>query len=144
MTKEKIKFELMSDSIDAFGIKLFRIKAKVDGKYYKKGEIGGYVESLKLKNGDARVSGNAWVSGYALVSQWSPVSTPAKMAAVAVAVPASTIPTTARTIGWLTRSLTFSIRECATWPLASRLMMCSSMIRMSRPWSMIRIIEGVS
>ena len=62
------KFELISESkINFFGIEFFRIKALVDGKYYKKGEVGGFVESLKLKNGDARVYGDAWVYGDARV-----------------------------------------------------------------------------
>ena len=65
---EQEKFELIAESkVDFFGITLFRIKAKVDGKYYKKDEVGGWVESLALKNGDARVYGDAWVSGNAKV-----------------------------------------------------------------------------
>src|SRR3990167_4752100 len=63
------KFELTSEfKINIDGVKCFRIKALVDGKYYKKGELGGYVESLELKSGDARVSGDAWVYGNARVS----------------------------------------------------------------------------
>jgi len=66
--KEKQEFELTSESIvNAFGIKLFRIKSLVKGKYYNKGELGGFVESLNLTNGDARVYGNAWVYGDAQV-----------------------------------------------------------------------------
>ena len=62
------KFELTSEfKINIDGVKCFRIKALVDGKYYKKGELGGYVESLELKSGDARVSGDAWVYGNARV-----------------------------------------------------------------------------
>ena len=52
--------------------KLFRLRAKVEfkNKYrvIKKGELGGWLESLKLKSGNARVCGNAWVSGNAEVS----------------------------------------------------------------------------
>ena len=65
----EIKIELTEKSkIDTYGItKLFQIRAKVDIKnkfgLIPKGTIGGWVESLKLKNGDARVSGNARVSG---------------------------------------------------------------------------------
>jgi hypothetical protein len=67
MVEKKI-FELTSESkVNFLGIKLFRIKALVKGKYYEKGEIGGWVESLVLKSGDARVSGNAWVYGNAEV-----------------------------------------------------------------------------
>ena len=72
-TKNIIKdvelFELTKEfKINGYGVKLFRIRALVDGKYYKKGEVGGWVKSLKLKSGDARVFGNAWVSGNAEVS----------------------------------------------------------------------------
>ena len=73
--EQEEKFELMDDFIiNIFGIKLFRLKAKVDGKHYKKGEIGGFVESLKLKNGGARVFGDAWVSGNAQVYNNAQVS----------------------------------------------------------------------
>ena len=62
------KFELTKETkVNLFGVKLFRIKAKVDGKYYKKGEIGGWVESLELKSGNERITQNAWVSGDAEV-----------------------------------------------------------------------------
>jgi hypothetical protein len=65
---EEIKFELTNESkINIFGIKLFRIKALVDGKLYSKGFLGGWVESLLLKSGDARISDNAWVYGDAEV-----------------------------------------------------------------------------
>ena len=52
--------------------KLFRLRAKVEfkNKYrvIKKGELGGWLESLKLKSGNARVCGNARVSDNAWVS----------------------------------------------------------------------------
>ena len=78
--EQEEKFELMDDFIiNIFGIKLFRLKAKVDGKHYKKGEIGGFVESLKLKNGGARVFGDAWVSGNAQVYNNAQVSGDARV-----------------------------------------------------------------
>ena len=65
---EEQKFELTSEfKLNIDGIKCFRIKALVDGKFYKKGELGGYVESLELKSGNARVYGDAYVSGNARV-----------------------------------------------------------------------------
>ena len=69
MTKD-IKFELTSESItNTWGVKLYRIRATVDIKArgVKKGELGGFVESTHLSNGDARISGNAWVSQNAQV-----------------------------------------------------------------------------
>ena len=75
---EMKKFELTSDFvINAFGKKLFRIKALIDIEKYdvKAGDLGGYVEkeeNLKHEgdawvSGDARVYGNAEVSGDAWV-----------------------------------------------------------------------------
>ena len=73
------KFELTTEFItNAFGKKLFRIKALVEFGDVKAGELGGYVEKEEnvsqdgnaWVSGDARVSGNARVSGdadYALV-----------------------------------------------------------------------------
>lgn len=63
----KPKFELTSETKTIGKIKLYRIKALVDGKYYKKGDIGGWVQSLKLKNKKDRISDNAWVCGDARV-----------------------------------------------------------------------------
>lgn len=57
------KFELTTDFITVFGIKLFRIKALVEFGDIKAGEIGGYVQ--KEENLDQ--SGNAWVFGNAQV-----------------------------------------------------------------------------
>ncbi len=68
---QAIKFELTSETtVNAWGVTLFRIKATVDirARGVKKGELGGWVESTHLDNGDARVSGNAWVYGDARVS----------------------------------------------------------------------------
>ena len=61
------KFELTTEFItNAFGKKLFRIKALVEFGDVKAGELGGYVE----KEGNVSQAGNAWVYGnadYALV-----------------------------------------------------------------------------
>ena len=71
------KFELTDEFItNAFGNKLFRIKALVDFGTIKAGELGGFVEKEENLSsddnawvyGDARVYGNAWVSGNARVS----------------------------------------------------------------------------
>ena len=71
------KFELTTEFItNAFGKKLFRIKALVEFGDVKAGELGGYVEKEEnvsqdgnaWVSGDARVYGNAWVYGDARVS----------------------------------------------------------------------------
>ena len=71
------KFELTTEFItNAFGKKLFRIKALVEFGDVKAGELGGYVEKEEnvsqdgnaWVSGDARVYGDAWVSGNARVS----------------------------------------------------------------------------
>ena len=64
------KFELTTEFItNAFGKKLFRIKALVEFGDVKAGELGGYVEKEEnvSQDGDAWVSGNAEVSGDAEV-----------------------------------------------------------------------------
>ena len=70
------KFELTDEFItNAFGNKLFRIKALVDFGTIKAGELGGFVEKEENLSsddnawvyGDARVYGNAWVYGNARV-----------------------------------------------------------------------------
>jgi len=66
-----IKFKLTSKSkVNAWGVTLFQIEATCDitERGVKKGDKGGWVESEKTSNGNARVSGNAWVSGDAEVS----------------------------------------------------------------------------
>ena len=56
------KFELTTEFItNAFGKKLFRIKALVEFGDVKAGELGGYVE----KEGNVSQAGNAWVYGNA-------------------------------------------------------------------------------
>ena len=54
------------------GTKLYQIKCikEFTNKSFGKitvGTLGGWVESLKLKNGTDRISGNAWISGNAMV-----------------------------------------------------------------------------
>ena len=69
------KFELTTDFITVFGIKLFRIKALVEFGTVKAGDLGGYIEKEEnldhdgnaWVSGDAQVYGNAWVSGDARV-----------------------------------------------------------------------------
>lgn len=75
MTKNNPRFELTKESkIAKDGItKLFRLKVKTNFYHkilgeIKAGTLGGWVESLKLKDGRDRVSGNAWVYGDAEVS----------------------------------------------------------------------------
>ena len=59
------KFELTDEFItNAFGNKLFRIKALVDFGTIKAGELGGFVEKGENLSND----GNAWVSDNAQVS----------------------------------------------------------------------------
>ena len=65
-----IKFKLTSKSkVNAWGVTLFQIEATCDitERGVKKGDKGGWVESEKTSNGDARVSGDAWVYGNARV-----------------------------------------------------------------------------
>lgn len=59
------KFELTAESkINAFGKKLFRIKALISFGSVEEGETGGWVE----KEENVNQSGNAWVFGNAEVS----------------------------------------------------------------------------
>ena len=70
------KFELLlDDTINIFGIKLFRIKALISFGNVEEGEIGGYVE----KEDNLSSSGNAWVYGNALVSGNARVSGDARV-----------------------------------------------------------------
>ena len=57
------KFELTSEFIDLFGMKLFRIKALIDFGNVRTGDLGGYIE----KEDNLSHYGNAWVSGNAKV-----------------------------------------------------------------------------
>ena len=58
------KFELLSDdTIEVFGRKLFRIKAKMNFGDVEAGELGGYIE----KEENLSEGGDAWVSGDARV-----------------------------------------------------------------------------
>ena len=63
------KFELTDEFIvNVWGVKLFRIRATISFGIVKKGDLGGFIESENLPNGNARVYGNAWVYGDAQVS----------------------------------------------------------------------------
>ena len=71
------KYELTSEFVmNAFGTKLFRIKATASFGNVEKGELGGFIEKEDnlshdgdaWVSGDAHVSGDAWVSGDAHVS----------------------------------------------------------------------------
>ncbi len=71
------KFELTSEfKVNILGKKVFRIKALVDIKYAKAGDLGGYIgKKTNLAqsgdawvSGDAQVFGNAWVYSNAQVS----------------------------------------------------------------------------
>ena len=65
------KFELLpDDTIEVFGRKHFRIKAKINFGAVGTGELGGYIEKEESlsENGDAWVSGDATVSGDAWVT----------------------------------------------------------------------------
>jgi len=59
--------------------KLYRLKVNTEfthkflGKI-KAGTLGGWVESLKLKDGATRISGNAWVSDNAIISDNARIS----------------------------------------------------------------------
>ena len=71
----KKKFELTKEKKEFYGRTLFCIKALVDGHFFKKGELGGFVEKEEnlshegnaWVSGDAMVFGNAWVSGNAKI-----------------------------------------------------------------------------
>ena len=77
------KYELLTDdTIELFGRKLYRIRAKIDFGSVKKGQLGGYIgkaENLShdgdawvsgdaVVTDDAVVTGNAWVTGNAVVT----------------------------------------------------------------------------
>ena len=65
------KFELLADdTVELYGRKLFRIRAKVSFGIVGKGDLGGYVEKDEnlSENGNAWVYGNAEVYGNADVS----------------------------------------------------------------------------
>ena len=65
------KYELLiDDTIDVFGVTLFRIKALISFGNVAKGDLGGYVE----KEDNLSRSGNAWVSDNARVSGNAQVS----------------------------------------------------------------------
>ena len=70
-------FEFTGETkVNFHGVTVRRIRATRDipRAGVKKGDEGGWVESVELPNGNARVSGNAWVSGDAQVSGNAQVS----------------------------------------------------------------------
>ena len=65
------QFELTGESkVGIHGITVYRIRATKDIPKLgvKAGDVGGWVQSLHLENGSARVGDSAWVSGNAQVS----------------------------------------------------------------------------
>ena len=65
------KYELTGTTkVNDWGVTVHQIRATEDIPRWgvSKGDLGGWVESETLRNGDARVSGDAWVSGDAQVS----------------------------------------------------------------------------
>ncbi len=59
-----MKYELInSDNKQFFGKTLFRIKALRNGKFFVKGELGGYIE----KENNLSQEDDAWVSGNAFL-----------------------------------------------------------------------------
>ena len=81
------KYELLiDDTIDVFGVTLFRIKALISFGKVKKGDLGGYVEKEDnlYHSSDAWVSGNAKVFGRAMVSGNAEVSGSAEVSGNAV------------------------------------------------------------
>ena len=64
------KFMLSDEKKQIGNVVLFRVKALINTKFFKKGELGGWIEkeSNLSQNGNAWVSGNAQVYGNARVS----------------------------------------------------------------------------
>ena len=52
-------FELTSESKVEFERTLFRVKLTIDGRWGKKGTLGGWVEKAENLEGNAQVSGDA-------------------------------------------------------------------------------------
>jgi len=58
--KQELYFELTNETkVNIFGITLFRIKATKSFRDVRVGDLGGWVDTAHLRNGNARVSGNA-------------------------------------------------------------------------------------
>jgi len=75
--QKNTKYQLTSETVTHWtGVKLYRIKALKTFGNVTKGDLGGFVESLKNldENGNAWVSGNAQVYGNARVSDNAQVS----------------------------------------------------------------------
>lgn len=64
-----IKYELTENFVDTVNGRLYQIRAtkNIPARGVKKGDLGGYLQTAYLENGDARVAGNAWVSDNAQV-----------------------------------------------------------------------------
>jgi hypothetical protein len=60
---ENNKYKLTDETKEVFGVKLFRIEAKMSFGLVVKGDKGGFIEDAE----NLCVSGNAWVSGNACV-----------------------------------------------------------------------------
>ena len=58
------------EKVNSFGVTVKQIRAirDIPGTSVRKDDVGGWIESAELPNGNARLSGNAWVSGDARVS----------------------------------------------------------------------------
>ncbi|MGG7510969.1 hypothetical protein, partial [Plantibacter sp. YIM 135249] len=54
-------------NLHGYTVKQIRALRDIPRTSVKKGDVGGWIESEQLANGDARVSGDAWVSGNAQV-----------------------------------------------------------------------------
>lgn len=70
------KIELTDETTSSeYGITLYRIRAIEDIPRHgvKKGDLGGWVESLLLENGDYRIRDNAWVADDAQVYGYAQV-----------------------------------------------------------------------
>ena len=73
------KYEMTGESkVNEWGVTVHRIRALANSPRLgiRKGDTGGWIESVELANGDARVSGNAWVYGDAQVYGNAQVESP--------------------------------------------------------------------
>nr|DAD74814.1 MAG TPA: Putative transferase, nesg, ydcK, Structural Genomics.38A [Siphoviridae sp. ctZPw9]DAF99828.1 MAG TPA: putative transferase, nesg, ydcK, Structural Genomics.38A [Siphoviridae sp. ctPNJ4] len=63
-TYQTDKYELLKDDAITVGnVTLYRIKALKDSKFFKAGDIGGYIEKIE----NLAMQGDAWVFGDARV-----------------------------------------------------------------------------
>ena len=54
-------------NLHGYTVRQIRATRDIPRAGVRKGDLGGWIESAELTNGDARVSGNAWVYGDAQV-----------------------------------------------------------------------------